>query len=295
MTSAIGPRHATPPIAGVIGWPIAHSLSPALHRFWLQAAGIAGDYVPLAVRPDRLAEALAGLAPLGLRGVNVTIPHKEACVRLVDRLDPLARRVGAVNLIRLDDRGRLEGRNSDVAGVQGALAEEAPDFTCEGACALLLGAGGAARAVAVALLDAGIARLVIVNRHEARARRLAEELADRRAGAGLWQERSARLKETDLLINATSLGMTGQPRLDLELSLMPAHGIVFDLVYRPLETPLLYEARRRGLTTIDGLAMLVHQAVPAFEAFFGRHPEDTVGARRHLAELIGGKSPEPAR
>ncbi len=289
------PASSSPLLAGVVGWPIAHSLSPALHRFWLRAAGMEGDYVPLAVRPDRLAEALRGLAPLGFRGVNVTIPHKEACLRLVDRPDPLARRVGAVNLVRIDERGRLEGLNSDVAGVSGALEEAVPDLDLRGKSALLLGAGGAARAVAVALLDGGVARLAILNRHEARARALVEELGDRRATAGLWQERSARLKETALLVNATSLGMAGQPPLDLELSLMPKGGVVFDLVYRPLETPLLAEARRRGLAVVDGLSMLVHQAVPSFEAFFGRSPTDIAAAHAHLAGLLMGEERGEAR
>ncbi len=295
MTSTGHARRVCSPLAGVIGWPIAHSLSPALHRFWLRDAGIDGDYVPLAVRPDRLAEALSGLAPLGFRGVNVTIPHKESCVQLVDRLDPLARRVGAVNLVRIDERGRLEGLNSDVEGVRRALAEAAPDFILDRASVLLLGAGGAARAVAVALLESGIARLVVLNRHEARARSLVEALADRRASAGLWQERSARLKETTLLVNATSLGMAGNPPLDLELSLMPVNAVVFDLVYRPLETPLLAEARRRGLTVADGLAMLIGQAEPSFEAFFGRPPGDIAGARAHLAAMLEEEVREDAR
>ena len=288
MMADRGERGEYGPIAAVIGWPIGHSLSPVLHRYWLQAEGIPGEYVALAVRPERLAEALAGLSALGFAGANVTIPHKTAVPGLVDRVDPLVRRVGAANLILRDARDRWLAMNSDVIGVREAVREEMPDLEPERMQALVLGAGGAARAVAAALLDLGIARVIVANRHRERAEGLVSALADPRLGTIAWHERSHALVETGLLVNATSLGMRGHPPLALDLSLLPATAAVFDLVYRPLETPLLREARARGLKTIDGLAMLVHQAVPAFAAFYGRPPRDVPGVRavlrRHLSD-----------
>ncbi len=276
------------PIAAVIGWPIGHSLSPVLHRYWLRSEGIAGEYLALAVRPGRLADALSGLSALGFAGANVTIPHKTEALALADRVDPLARHVGAANLILRDARDRWLATNSDVTGVKEALSQAQAGRACESVQALVLGAGGAARAVVAALLDLGIGRLVVANRHRERAEELVAAFADARLGAIAWHERSHALVDTGLLINATSLGMRGYPRLALDLSLLPATAAVFDLVYRPLETPLLREARERGLETIDGLAMLVHQAVPAFAAFYGRKPQDIAGAqaflRRHLAD-----------
>ncbi|GIX16104.1 MAG: shikimate dehydrogenase (NADP(+)) [Rhodothalassiaceae bacterium] len=272
------------PIAAVIGWPVGHSLSPLLHRHWLAAEGIAGEYVALAVAPDALGEAVTGLKALGFVGANVTIPHKTAVLAHADRIDPLARRAGAANLILRDERGRWIARNTDVAGVRAALEEvtDARDRT-----ALLLGAGGAARAAAVALLDAGVGRLVIANRHRERAEELARDLADRRIEVIAWHERNFALASAELVVNATSLGMKGMPPLALDLSLLPAGAVVFDLVYQPLETALVRQARARGLAVIDGLKMLVHQAVPAFAAFYGRPPADIAGGeamlRAHLA------------
>ncbi|RMF72880.1 MAG: shikimate dehydrogenase [Alphaproteobacteria bacterium] len=270
------------PIAAVIGWPIGHSLSPPLHRYWLQAEGIAGEYVALAVRPGELAEAMKGLAALGFAGANVTIPHKREVLALVDRVDPLARRVGAANLVLRDGRGRWLAMNSDVIGVKEALCHAAPDPAFSSTQALVLGAGGAARAVVVALLDLGMKTVVIANRRRERAEELVAGMDDSRLKAIAWHERSHALVDTGLLVNATSLGMQGHPPLTLDLSLLPASAVVFDLVYRPLRTALLQEAERRGLVTVDGLAMLIHQAVPAFAAFYGRPPGDVAGARQAL-------------
>ncbi len=288
MMAARGERGEYGPIAAVIGWPIGHSLSPVLHRYWLRSEGIAGDYVALAVRPDRLAEALAGLSALGFAGANVTIPYKTAVLALADRVDPLAGRVGAANLILRDARARWLAMNSDVTGVAEALRQALPDLVPDGVRALVLGAGGAARAVVAALCDLGIGSVVVANRHRERAEELVTAFGDARLTTIAWHERSHALVDTGLLINATSLGMQGYPRLTLDLSLLPTRAAVFDLVYRPLETPLLREARERGLKTIDGLAMLVHQAVPAFAAFYGRKPQDIAGAEaalhHHLAD-----------
>lgn len=277
-------RH--PALAGVMGWPVAHSLSPRLHSFWLKRAGLAGHYVPLPVAPDDLDKALFSLPALGFRGVNVTVPHKEAVFKLLRRVDPLAARVGAVNLVAIDEKGGLFGRNSDVAGFADHLRAAAPHWRSDQGAALILGAGGAARAVCVALLDLGVPRLILCNRNLARAEALAEILAHKAVEVAGWIDRSSLLKEVALLVNSTSLGMTGQPPLDVGLSLMPPGGVVYDLVYAPLKTALLTEALSRGLTAVDGLGMLIHQAVPSFEAFFGAVPQPDEASRAHLIEAL---------
>ena len=274
------------PVAGVIGWPVNHSLSPRLHRFWLDRAGIDGFYVPLPVSPDQIDAALSGLSAFGLRGVNVTVPHKEAVFERLHRLDPLTRRVGAVNTVVVAERGGLIGRNTDVAGFMDHLRHSAPHWTGPTGPAVILGAGGAARAAAVGLLDAGVPGLCLINRNITRAEALARKLDDPRVRIAGWQDRTSLLKGTALLVNTTSLGMTGQPPLDVELSLLPGNGVVYDIVYAPLETPLLAEARRRGLTAVDGLGMLIHQAVPAFEAFYGVRPDPDAQTRAHLVEVL---------
>jgi len=279
-------RRPEPPLAGVMGWPVAHSLSPRLHSFWLDRAAIAGTYVALPVSPDQLKIAVFALPALGFRGVNITIPHKETVFGLLDRLDPLAKRVAAVNLVSIDERGRLFGQNSDVYGFRAHLLASAPDFQPSTAPAVILGAGGAARAIAVALLDLGVPRLTLVNRNLSRAEALAEALSDDRVEVAGWADRSALLKQAGLLVNATSLGMTGQPVLDIHLSLMLPGGVVFDSVYTPLQTPLLAEAERRGLIPVDGLGMLIHQAVPSFEAFFGVQPQPDATSRAHLVAAL---------
>lgn len=280
------PSKIMPPLAGVMGWPVAQSLSPRLHAYWLTRHGLTGNYVAMAVRPDRLETAVRALPALGFAGINVTIPHKESALRIVDRVDPLAQRIGSVNTIRVDAKGRLEGRNTDAYGFLAHLETSAPDWRARDGRCVVLGAGGAARAAVVALLDAGVSELAIVNRSRERADSLCAGLDDRRLSAAGWADRSALLREAALLVNTTSLGMTGMPQLDINLSLMPAGGIVYDIVYHPLETSLLREARQRGLHAVDGLGMLIHQAVPAFEVFFGIRPQVDADLDRSLrAEL----------
>ena len=267
-------------LAGVIGWPVSHSLSPRLHGYWLRQYRIDGAYLPLPVRPEALSPVIAGLAELGFRGVNVTIPHKQAVLKLCTNVDSTAERIGAVNTVVFRDGG-LHGSNSDAFGFLENLQRGAPDWQPAAGPAVVLGAGGAARAVIVALLDAGVPGIRLVNRTLARAEALAEAFGERVA-ARSWEDAESELAEARLLVNSPSLGMTGQPDLALDLTALPRIAVVTDLVYAPLETPLLAAAKARGNTVVDGLGMLLHQARPGFEAWFGQRPEVTEDLRRFL-------------
>ena len=258
-------------LAGIMGWPVGHSLSPRLHGHWLRRHGIDGAYVPLAVPPERLEQALRALPALGLRGCNLTLPHKEAALALVDRATALARRVGAVNTVVVTPDGMLAGDNTDGFGFLANLADGCPRWRAEAGPAVLLGAGGAARAVAVALLDAGAPEVRLLNRTPDRAQKLAGEL-DGPVVAVSWAERAAALDGAALLVNTTSLGMAGQPPLVLSLDALPRTALVADVVYTPLITPLLAVARAHGNPVVDGLGMLLHQARPGFHAWFGVEP-----------------------
>jgi len=265
-------------LAGVFGWPVAHSRSPRLHGYWLQRHAIDGAYLPFAVRPENLAAALKAIPVLGLKGVNLTLPHKEAALGLMDGVSEEARRIGAINTIVVDGEGRLEGRNTDGYGFLAHLKASVPGWRAASGPAVLLGAGGAARAIAVALLDAGVPELRLVNRTAARAAALAQAL-----GGGIavvpWPNRASALEGAALLVNGTTLGMTGQPPLDLDLARLPREAPVYDVVYAPLETPLLAAARTRGHAIVDGIGMLLHQARPGFAAWFGVEPEVTAELR----------------
>ncbi|MFO1060214.1 MAG: shikimate dehydrogenase [Dongiaceae bacterium] len=268
-------------LAGVIGWPIAHSRSPRLHGFWLDRLGIDGAYLPFAVRPERVAESLRALALLGFRGVNVTLPHKEAALAAADEATASARRIGAANTLSFDAEGRIGASNTDGYGFLENLRAGHPGWRAEAGPVLLLGAGGAARAIAVALAEAGAPEIRIANRTAGRAVRLVEEL-----GPPLrlvdWQDRGAALADLALLVNTTSLGMAGQPPLELDLAALPARALVNDIVYVPLETRLLAAARARGNAVVDGLGMLLHQARPGFAAWFGQTPQVTEELRRFV-------------
>lgn len=261
-------------LAGVMGWPVAHSRSPKLHGHWFARYGIDGAYVPLAVRAEDAELAFRALPRLGFRGWNVTVPHKEAACRLVDELDPMAARIGAVNTVLVQPDGRTLGLNSDGTGFLANLRHEAPDWRPEQGAALILGAGGSARAVAVALLEVGVPALRLTNRTGPRAETLAAELASFGPVTTVpWPEARAVLPETALLVNCTSLGMIGQPPLDLSLDGLPAAAVVADLVYAPLETALLAQARARGNRAVEGLGMLLHQATVGFAHWGGVMPE----------------------
>lgn len=266
-------------VAGVMGWPVAHSRSPRLHGHWLDRYGIDGAYVPFAVPPERLAQAIRALPALGLLGCNLTVPHKVAALALVDRLDETARAIGAVNTLVVHGDGSIEGRNTDAFGFIAALKSAQPGWRAEVGPAVVVGAGGAARAVVWALLRAGVPEIRLINRTAARAERLAADLGGAIRVAD-WAAREAALDGATLLVNTTTQGMEGQTALPLALDRLPVEAVVDDLVYTPLETPLLAAAAQRGNPVVDGLDMLLHQARPGFEAWFGRHPEVTPELRR---------------
>jgi len=273
-------------LAGVLGWPVDHSRSPRLHGYWLDHYGIDGAYVPLAVAPDDLQAALRALPSLGFAGVNVTIPHKEAALRLVDDPEPAAARIGAVNTITVGRDGRLLGANSDGFGFIENLRAGAPDWRAAAGPAVVLGAGGAARAIVVALLDAGARELRIVNRTRARAETLAK-LGGGRCRVVDWADREPALDGAALLVNTTSCGMAGQPPLDISLRPLAPGAVVNDIVYVPLKTDLLTRAAAEGFAAVDGLGMLLHQARPGFEAWFGRRPAVTDTLRAFvLSDLV---------
>lgn len=253
-----------PPSAGVIGWPVAHSKSPVIHRFWLERLGIDGDYGRFPVHPDNVGAAIRALPALGLAGVNVTVPHKVAVMAHLDVVEDSARRAGACNTVIVGEDGRLSGANTDIAG----FAEPLLGRSLAGKPAVVIGAGGAARAVLLALSDLGCAPVELRNRSAEKAHALAAELGIAVDVAPL----GAPLPSATLLVNATILGMAGQPPLTLDLAPLPADALVYDIVYARLETSLLAAARARGLETIDGLAMLIGQAAVAFERFYGAVP-----------------------
>jgi shikimate dehydrogenase len=271
--------------AGVMGWPVAHSRSPMLHNYWLKQHGISGAYLPLPVRPERLEAALRGLSALGFAGCNVTIPHKEAALGIVDRADKLARRMGAVNLVVVEADGGLSGFNTDGYGFIENLREAQPDWHASAGPAVVLGAGGGARAVVCSLADAGAPEIRLLNRTRERAERLAEELGGPVRVLD-WAERAAALEGAALLVNTTDQGMTGRPPLDIALDALPRGALVSDIVYTPLVPPLVAAARTRGNPAIGGLGMLLHQARPSFRAWFGVLPAITEELRRMVEATI---------
>jgi shikimate dehydrogenase len=267
-----------------MGWPVAHSLSPVIHRVWLKDYGIDGDYILIPVPPDQFHEKVRNLRAEGFCGANVTAPHKEAALAAVDRVTSVARRIGAVNTLYFED-DTLVGTNSDAAGFYENLLANAPGWDAAAGPAAVLGAGGAARAVVVALLDAGAPEVRLLNRTRARAESLGREF-----GASVkvedWARRESCLAGVNLLVNTTTLGMAGQPALALGLDALPAAALVNDIVYKPLETGLLAAARARGNPVVDGLGMLLHQATLGFRLWFGREPEVTPALRAAVLEAM---------
>ena len=267
-------------ITGVIGWPVAHSWSPKVHGFWLDEFGINGAYIPMAVRPDVLALALSALPALGIRGVNITIPHKEKALEIVDEADDLARKIGAVNTISVEKNGQLLGTNTDAYGFIQNLRSNAQQWSVRKP-ALVLGAGGASRAVCTALIDADVPEVRVCNRTFSRAETLAGDLAGPITAID-WFDRVQASTDVGLLVNTTNLGMVGQTALDMPLTKLPPSAVVTDIVYSPLITPLLENARKRGNVVVDGLGMLLHQAEPGFAEWYGRIPKVSAALRDYV-------------
>jgi shikimate dehydrogenase len=261
-------------LAGVMGWPVMHSRSPKLHNYWFAEHKLAGTYVPLAIRPEGLEAALRALPALGFSGCNLTIPHKEAALAIVDEVDAAARRVGAISCVVVRADGSLLGSNNDGYGFIQSILQERPGWRADAGPVVVIGAGGGSRAVVWSLAERGATEIRVVNRNSQRARALADDFGGPVRPLA-WVERNAALEGATTLVNTTSQGMVGQAPLDLDLALLPQSALVADIVYIPRETPLLAAARRRGNPTIEGLGMLLHQARPAWKAWFGIEPDVT--------------------
>lgn len=272
-------------LAGVMGWPVAHSRSPRMFGYWLDKYGIDGAYVPLAVEPRHFGQALRMAAAMGFRGINITVPHKTAALDVVDEADQAARRIGAVNAVTVRDDGSLWGANTDGYGFMAQLRASAPGWQAAHGPAVVIGAGGASRAICAALCDAGVPEVRIVNRTTARAEAVAVALGDP-VKVMPWIARTSALADVSLVVNATTQGMGKEPALDLDISGLGKDTVVYDIVYAPLETPLLKAARAAELVAVDGLGMLIHQACPSFKAWFGVEPEVSEDLRRYLTQNL---------
>jgi shikimate dehydrogenase len=263
-------------IAGLLGWPVAHSRSPTIHNYWLNHYGLSGRYVLLPVPPERLSIALPGLAVLGFRGCNVTTPHKQAVMPMIQSVDPLAQRIGAVNTIVVEKDGSLKGFNNDGNGFIQSLRDAKPTWRPDSGPILVVGAGAAARAVVASLAQQGAREIRLVNRTLERAQGIATEFGPPVIAFG-WEQRNEIMGDVALLANATNQGMAGKSVLDISLDHLASDAIVGDLIYTPPETPLLGAARARGNVTVNGLGLLLNQARPAFQAWFGVLPEISPG------------------
>lgn len=271
--------HPRIPLAAVIGHPIAHSRSPALHSYWLKRYGLKGHYIPIDIAPADLADLLRTLPRLGFIGANITIPHKEAILNIADIVTDRAALIGAANTLIFRKDGKIHADNTDGSGFIANLRQNAPHWAPASGPALVLGAGGAARAVVAALIEVGVPEIRVVNRTRPRADALRSDF-----GAKLqvhdWVQAGSLMEDAATVVNTTSLGMTGKPDFRVPLDRLNTRALVTDLVYTPLKTQLLIEAEARGCTAVDGLGMLLHQAVPAFERWFGTRPEVDEATRK---------------
>jgi len=272
-------------LAGVMGWPVAHSRSPVIHNHWIAQYGLRGAYVLLPVQPENFEAAIRGLPALGFAGCNVTIPHKVNAMKMMDFVDPVAKAMGAINTIVVQPDGSLHGYNNDGFGYIQSLRDAQPDWRGDAGPALVLGAGGAARAIVLSLLNEGAPEVRLVNRTREKAQALADEFGPRVKVLD-WAERNDAMAGVALLVNTTNQGMHGQPELAVSLAALPEQALVSDAIYIPLETALLKNARLRGNPVVNGLGMLLNQARPAFKAWFGVMPEITPTLRQVVIETF---------
>lgn len=270
------------PLAGVIGYPIAHSRSPRIHRHWLRTHGLQGHYIPMEVEPQNLEKVIRTLPKAGFVGVNITVPHKEAVMSIADQISDRATLIGAANTLIFRQDGVIHADNTDGYGFIENLRGGAPEWDPTSGPAVVFGAGGAARAVISALSDAGVPEIILTNRTRARAEALKEDFGQR-IGVADWVQAGNVVEDAHLVVNTTSLGMIGKPELRVPLDGLRTDAVVTDLVYAPLKTRLLQVAEEIGCRTVDGLGMLLHQAVPGFERWFGERP--TVDAATRAAAL----------
>jgi shikimate dehydrogenase len=272
-------------LAGVMGWPVMHSRSPMMHNYWFKQHGLAGTYVPLAIPPERLAGALRGLHPLGFAGCNVTIPHKQQAMKLVDEVDALARAIGAISCVVVRGDSALAGTNNDCYGFIQSVKAEQPGWRVDAGPIVVIGAGGGSRAVCYGLAREGAKEIRLVNRTLARAQEIAAQFGSP-IKALPWEQRHNALEGAAMVVNTTSMGMVGQPALDIRLDKLEKSALAADIVYIPLETPFLAAARKRGNRTMNGLGMLLNQGRPAWKAWFGIEPEVTPELRAMVEKTI---------
>ncbi len=277
-------------LAAVIGWPIEHSLSPALHGFWFMEHGLDAAVVPLPVKPENLREVIRCLPLMGFRGAWVTLPHKEQALSLLDEVDGAGKAIGAVNTLIFGPDAKISGKNTDAFGFLENLKAQQPGVQLRGKSAMVLGAGGAASAIIQSLITAGCSKILVSNRTESRAHTLAshwKEKAGYPVDAVPWEAKENHLTNVSLLVNTTSLGMVGQPDLKIGIGGLPDTAIVADIIYRPLKTSLLQKAEAAGHPICTGLGMLVHQGRPGFESMFGVAPSNINGAEQALIKMLG--------
>ena len=274
-------------LAAVMGWPVMHSLSPLMHNSWMEQEGLKGTYVPLAIEPGTLDPALRALHTLGFAGCNLTIPHKLEAMAIVDGVDDVARKIGAMSCVVVREDGTLFGTNNDWLGFIGNLKQFFPDFRADTGPVTVIGAGGGGRAVVHAMLDQGAREIRLVNRTLERAAAIAAEFGGPITPVR-WEERHEALDGAGMVVNATSQGMKGEPVLDIRLDALPVSALAVDIIYTPLETPFLHAARMRGNPTLNGLGMLLHQGPAAWKRWFGIEPAITDALRRRMEQALSG-------
>jgi len=268
-----------------MGWPVMHSRSPMIHNYWFKQQGLQGTYLPLAVEPGKLEAALRALQPLGFSGCNLTIPHKQDALAIVDEIEDTARKIGAISCVVAHPDGRLVGSNNDAPGFIRNIQQFDPHWRADAGPVVVIGAGGASRAVCYGLMQAGAKEIRLVNRHLERAQTIAQEFGSVIQPCP-WAVRNDLMAGAAMVVNTTSQGMVGQTALDIDLSLLPTTALVADVVYIPLETPFLAMARLRGNRTVNGLGMLLHQGPLGWKAWFGIEPTVTDELRTMVEQSI---------